>query len=111
MPYWLEGKRWPVLCTARNMTRWSRSAMGYDRRGDFFLLVASGPDRSRYGGGATHSEMQYYLHRLGAYNANALDGDTSSTLGVRRVLRAEVSRVDKVDGFHQRAVPNYLAIR
>jgi exopolysaccharide biosynthesis protein len=111
MPYWLEGKQWSIPCTSRNLTHWSHSALGYTKTGAYFLLVVSGPDRSHYGGGASHQEMQYYLHRLGAYNADAFDGDTSSTLGVRHALGGTVSRVDKVTGFYQRAVPNYLAIK
>jgi exopolysaccharide biosynthesis protein len=111
MPYWLDGTKWDVPCTSSNNTHYSRSAFGVDKKGNFWLFVCSGPNRSKYGGGCTHSEMQYYLKQMGAFNADQLDGDTSSTMGMRRALGGSVSRVDKVNSFYQRTVPNYLAIQ
>lgn len=109
-PYWLEGKKWPVPCTERHERLWSRTALGYDRHGDFFLVTTSGPDGGRYAGGATASNLQYYLKQLGAYNADGFDDDTSTTLAVRTRLPGRVIRVDKPGSSYQRAVPNYLAI-
>ena len=81
-----------------------------DKKGNFWLFVCSGPSRSKYGGGCTHSEMQYYLKQMGAFNADQLDGDTSSTMAVRHTLGGSVFRVDKTNSFYQRSVPNYLAL-
>jgi exopolysaccharide biosynthesis protein len=110
MPYWLDGTKWEVPCTSSNDTHYSRSAFGVDKKGDFWLFVCSGPSRSKYGGGCTHSEMQYYLKQMGAFNADQLDGDTSSTIAVRHAIGGSVFRVDKTNSFYQRSVPNYLAI-
>lgn len=110
MPYWLDGAKWDVPCTSSNDTHYSRSAFGVDTKGNFWLFVCSGPSRSKYGGGCTHSEMQYYLKKMGAFNADQLDGDTSSTIAVRHTLGGSVFRVDKTNSFYQRSVPNYLAI-
>ena len=54
--------------------------------------------------------MQYYLKQMGAFNADQLDGDTSSTMAVRHTLGGSVFRVDKTNSFYQRSVPNYLAL-
>jgi len=111
MPYWLDGTKWDVPCTASNDTHYSRSGFAVDKKGNFWLLVCSGPSRSHYGGGCTHSEMQYYLKQMGAFNADQLDGDTSSTIAVRHTLGGSVFRADKTNSFYQRSVPNYLAIQ
>ena len=111
VPYWLDGAQWPIPCDTSDQHHYSRTAIGYDQSGNYFLLVASGPNRSQYGGGASRSDMQYYLHHFGSYNADGFDGDTSVTLAVRFAPGGAVQRMDKTNSFYQRPVPNYLAIQ
>ena len=110
MPFWLEGKKWPVPCNPRGETLWSRTAFGMKRDGSFFLVVVSGPNGGRSPGGTSASNLEYYLHRLGAYDADGLDNDTSATLAMRKHAGGAVTRVDKPNSAYQRAVVNYLGI-
>lgn len=109
-PWLLEGKRWPVVCTAKNESHLSRTGIGWDRKGDIMLVTASGPDHGRIAGGTTAYNMEYYFKQLGAYNADGYDCDTSTTLAVRTRPGGAPVRVDKTNSQYERAVPNYLAI-
>lgn len=109
-PFWLDGQKWPVPCTARNENRWSRTGAGWDRKGDFFLVTVSAADHGTAGGGATADNLQYYLHQLGAYNADGFDCDTSTTLAVRAHIPGRVNRVDHTNSWYERPVPNYLGV-
>lgn len=109
-PWLLEGKRWPVICNAKNESNLARTGLGWKRNGDFMLMTSSGPDHGRISGGTTAWNMEYYFKQLGAYEADAYDCDTSTTLAVRTRAGGAPQRQDHTNSAYQRPVPDYLAV-
>lgn len=110
--YVLDGTTQPPPCSSRNEELRPRTAVGWDKDGNLLLVAVSGRatvSGTPYGGSTLHN-MAYYLKKLGAYNAVAMDGGTSTTLVTRtKVPGGAVHRVDH-PGATQRQVPTFLGI-
>lgn len=109
-PWLLQGKRWPLQCNAKNSEHLARTGIGWDRKGDIMLITVSGPNYGRISGGTTAYNMEDIFKKLGAYNADGYDCDTSTTMAVRLKPGGRPVREDHTAGHYERPVPNYLAI-
>lgn len=109
-PWLLQGKRWPLQCNPKNGEHLARTGIGWDRKGDIMLITVSGPDYGRISGGTTAYNMEDIFKKLGAYNADGYDCDTSTTMAVRLKPGGPPVREDHTSGHYERPVPNYLAI-
>ena len=100
-------------CVGRDENLRPRSAIGWLPNGDELVVTVSGRatvDGTRWGGSTVH-QFAEIMRSLGARQATALDGGTSTTLLIRRTVGGPLVRLDRAMSEYQRPVVDALVFR
>jgi exopolysaccharide biosynthesis protein len=102
-----------TTCVGRDENPRPRSAIGWLPNGDELVVTVSGRatvDGTRWGGSTVH-QFAEIMRSLGARQATALDGGTSTTLLIRRTVGGPLVRLDRAMSEYQRPVVDALVFR
>jgi hypothetical protein len=102
-----------TTCAGRDENLRPRSAIGWLPNGDELVVTVSGRatvNGTRWGGSTVH-QFAEIMRALGARQATALDGGTSTTLLIRRSVGGPLIRLDRPISEYQRPVVDALVFR
>ncbi len=102
-----------TTCVGRDENLRPRSAIGWLPNGDELVVTVSGRatvNGTRWGGSTVH-QFAEIMKALGASQATALDGGTSTTLLIRRTVGGPLVRLDRPISEYQRPVVDALVFR
>jgi len=102
-----------TTCVGRDENLRPRSAIGWLPNGDELVVTVSGRatvNGTRWGGSTVH-QFAEIMKALGATQATALDGGTSTTLLIRRTVGGPLVRLDRPISEYQRPVVDALVFR
>lgn len=100
-------------CVGRDENLRPRSAIGWLPNGDELVVTVSGRatvNGTRWGGSTVH-QFADIMRALGARQATALDGGTSTTLLIRRSIGGPLVRLDRPIAEYQRPVVDAIVFR